>query len=159
MTNATFKILLTTSLIALGTGVAVAQERGQRFDFETLDVDGSGEITVEDLTARADSRFAEFDTNGDGSVSREEFLAAHAARAEERAAEMFARLDADGDGTLSRDVMEMRGRGQRGERMIERLDTDNSGGVSAEEFEEARARFREHREERGGERGFGKQRH
>lgn len=157
MTNATFRILLAGSLIALGAGVAVAHERGgERMSFESLDADGSGEITTEDLATLADNRFGEFDTNGDGSVSREEFLAVHAARAEERAGEMFERLDADGDGALSRDVLEMRrGGGQRGARMIERFDTDGSGGVSAEEFDEARAHMREHR---GEGRGFGKHR-
>ena len=157
MTNATIKILLASSLIVLGAGVAVAQVRGgERMSFENLDADGSGEITTEDLASLSDAHIGEFDTNGDGSVSRDEFIAIHAARAEERAAEMFERLDVDGDGVLSRDVLEMRrGGGQRGARMIERFDTDGSGGVSAEEFEEARA----HMYERRGEgRGFGKHR-
>lgn len=160
MDKATLKIVLATSLIALGAGAAAAQERGQPgMSFEELDTDGSGEITVEDLAARADTRFAEYDTNGDGSVSQEEFVAVHTARAAERASEMFARMDADGDGALSRDVMEMRrGGGRMGERMIERLDSDDSGGVSAEEFEEARARMHERRGEGRGEGRFGKHR-
>lgn len=156
MNTINLRIALAAGLITLGTGAAIAQERGERLDFGTLDADGSGEITSADLATLADNRFGEFDTNGDGSVSEEEFVAVHAARAEERAARMFARLDADGDGALSRDVLEMRGGGERrAERMIERFDTDNSGGVSAEEFEEARA---EMRERHGGKRGFGKHR-
>jgi hypothetical protein len=70
---------------------------------------------------------------------------------------MFDRFDVDGDGVLSRDAIESRRGGGMGERMISRLDADGSGGVSAEEFEEARARFGERRQ--GGERGFGKHRH
>ncbi|MCG6882965.1 MAG: calcium-binding protein [Silicimonas sp.] len=158
MEKNTLKILLATTLIAVGAGTAIAQDRGgPRMSFEELDVDGSGEITAEDLTALRDNRFSDLDANGDGSVNLDEFKAAQVARAEERATEMFERLDADGDGVLSRDVLE-RGRGDaRGIRMIERFDADNSGGVSAEEFEEARAMMRE----RGGrgegrERGFGK---
>ena len=157
MEKNTMKILLASTLIVLGASVAMADGlRGERMNFETLDVDGSGEITVEDLTALRDTRFAELDSNGDGSVSRDEFLAAHAARSEERATDMFERFDVDGDGILSRDAIESRRGGGMGERMISRLDTDDSGGVSAEEFEEARARFAERR--KGGERGFGKHR-
>ena len=49
MDNATFKILLASALIAAGTGAAMAQGKGERMNFETLDVDGSGEITAEDI--------------------------------------------------------------------------------------------------------------
>ena len=158
MEKNTMKILLASTLIVLGAGTAMAQgmRGGDAPSFEELDVDGSGEITVEDLTALRDNRFAEIDTNGDGSISKDEFIAHQASRSEERATAMFDRLDADGDGTLSRDVIENGRRGGMGERMLNRLDADNSGGISAEEFEEAKARMGERR--KGGERGFGKHR-
>ena len=146
---------LAVSIIALGAGMVEARERGggiRSMDFSTLDVDGSGEITQNDLDALRENRFAELDTNGDGAISREEFIAASVARAEERAGEMFDRLDADGDGALSRDVIESR-RGGPGmaSRLIERADTDGSGGVSEEEFNAAMERLAE----RGGKRGGG----
>lgn len=145
------------SVLAIATGLAVtatAQEaRGPQggFDFETLDADGSGEITAEDMTTLRDQRFAEVDTDGDGSVSREEFLAHAQAQAAERAGERFDALDADGDGMLSQDVLSggRRGDGQMMTRMIDRFDADGSGGVSAEEFETAQAQFMQ-RGERGG---------
>ena len=166
MDNSTIKILIASLAIAVGAGAAYAQDRGPRgegMDFETLDADGSGEITPEDIEALRVQRFADFDTNGDGSVSAAEFTAHAQARAAERAAEMFERLDADGDGVLSRDALEGRmGRGP-GERMLSRFDADNSGGVSAEEFDAAKERFagrrdkfregREHGEGRGWGRG------
>lgn len=153
MEKNTMKILLASVMIVAGAGVAMAQgPRGMTFD--QLDVDGSGEITTEDLTALRNDRFATLDGNGDGSVSKEEFLAAQRTQAEERAERMFERLDADGDGVLSRDVIEGRQGVGGGERMISRFDEDGSGGISAEEFEEARARMGERR--KGGERGFGK---
>lgn len=157
MDKNTVKILLATTLIAVSAGYATAQERGgDRMSFEELDVDGSGEITAEDLTALRDNRFAELDTNGDGSISQEEFVAGAQARSDERAARMFERLDRDGDGSLSRDVIENQRRGGGGERMISRFDEDNSGGISAEEFEEARNMMQERR--KGGDRGHGKRR-
>lgn len=154
MKNSTLKILAASLVVTAGAGVALAQgmgPRGGEMTFETFDVDGSGEITSSDLDALKAQRFAEFDADGNGSVTLEEFIAHAHARAGERASEMFARLDADGDGMLSRDALEGRmGRGP-GERMLSRLDTDNSGGISIEEFEAARARMAEH----GGKRGFG----
>lgn len=157
MDKNTMKILLASTMVLLGAGVATAQgQRGESMNFETLDVDGSGEITTEDLTALRDNRFAELDSNGDGVVSQEEFVAAQVARSTERATEMFERLDADGDGTLSRDVIENGRRGGMGERMISRFDEDESGGISAEEFEEAQARFGERR--KGGRGDHGKRR-
>lgn len=170
MENSTLKMLAASLAILAGTGVAVAQDRGfgprgEGMTFEALDADGSGEITLEDLEALKAQRFAEFDTDGDGSVTAEEFTEHAQARAAERAAEMFARLDADGDGVLSRDVLEERmGRGP-GERMLSRLDTDNSGGISAEEFDAAKERMAERRgmfrdgKERGEGRGWGRDNH
>ena len=162
MTTDTFKIAALVSALAIGaialTGTMVeARERGdgpRGMDFSTMDVDGSGEITQEDLDALRENRFAEIDTNGDGSVSRDEFMAASAARAGDRAGDMFDRLDADGDGSLSRDALEARGggRGPGAGRLLERADTDNSGGVSEEELAAAMERFAE----RGGKRGGGK---
>jgi len=164
MEKSTVKIAVVASLILAGTGVAFAKghsgEGRAALNFETLDADASGEITIEDLTALRDARFAEMDADGNGNVSEDEFTAVAVAHAAEQAAARFARLDADGDGTLSRDVLEQRrGRGIS-ERMISRFDTDNSGGVSAEEFEVAKERLanrggkrRGHGGERGGERG------
>ena len=158
MEKSTLKILLATTLIVTGAGVAIAKGADhQPMTFEELDADGSGEITSDDFAALRERRFAELDTNGDGSVTKEEFTAANMARSAERAERMFDRLDADGDGVLSQDVLAGQGRGDRGgARMLERFDTDNSGGLSAEEFEEARAQMIERRKD--GRRGFGKHR-
>lgn len=151
MDNSTIKIVLVSSLIVLGGGVAMAKgPGGSSMTFEEIDVDGSGEITTEDFAAMRDARFAELDANSDGSISLEEFTASQMARSEERATRMFERLDADGDGALGRDVLESQRRGNGGERMISRFDEDGSGGLSAEEFEEARAKMGERRK---GERG------
>ena len=157
MNKNTARILIAALAITAGFGVAEAQERRGGpgpMDFATLDTDGSGEITLEDLEAARDNRFADMDANGDGQVSEDEFIAHSQARAAERASAMFARLDADGDGMLSRDVLEAReGGGRMAARMIERADTDGSGGVSAEEFEAVKERMAERRGGRSGKRG------
>jgi len=158
----TLKIALLVTAISVtviaSAGFAQAQGRDQGMrgiDFETLDADGSGEITEEDLTLLRERRFSDIDTNGDGAISEEEFTTHTANRAGERAAQIFARLDADGDGSISRDALEAReGRGRMADRLISRADTDNSGGVDAEEFRSAMERFAE----RAGKRGDGKRR-
>lgn len=142
--NKPLTIATAVVVVLVGTSLAMAKGPGRGGalpTFQELDVDGSGEITAEDLNQLRENRFAEMDANSDGSVSQEEFVAAAQAKSAERAARMFARLDADGDGSLSRDALEAReGRGM-GERMLSRLDADSSGGVSAEEFEVAQERF------------------
>lgn len=146
---------LAVGIIAVSGTMVEARDKGmgaRGMDFTTLDVDGSGEITQEDLDALRANRFSEIDANGDGTVSRDEFMAASAARAGDRAGEMFDRLDADGDGALSRDALEARdGRARGAGRLIQRADADGSGGVSEEELAAAMERFAE----RGGKRGGG----
>lgn len=141
------QVLMAALATLMGAGTALAEEPGERASFAALDVDGSGEITGDDMTALADARFAEVDTDGNGEVSEAEFVAHARARAAERATEAFQRLDVDGDGALSRDALALRfgrGRGQGfAERMIERADADGSGGISEAEFDTAREAMRD----------------
>ena len=155
MKIARLSILAAASLIATGTGVALALETAKgRMTFEQLDVDGSGEITQEDLEMLPDARFAEMDADGSGDINEAEFVAAAQVRAGQAAARMFARLDADGDGVLSQDALAARGHHGGRLRAVMRLDADDSGGVSAEEFEAGMERFahrhRGHRRDNGG---------
>lgn len=157
MNTSTAKIMAVL-MIGLGATTAMAAGKGEGREiptFEELDADSSGEITVEDLEAMRTERFATMDTDGDGSINEAEFVAKAQADAQERAAAMFARLDADGDGVLSQDVLQNRSRGRNPERMISRLDTDDSGGVSAEEFEAGMEKMAERRNKGGKKRGGG----
>lgn len=119
------------SAIALGLGLTAAQAgpRGdmgaQRPDFATLDADGNGAITPNEMAAHQQARFASMDTNGDGAISAEELSSAMMQR---RAARMIARMDANGDGMLQADEMG----GKRDP--FATMDTDGDGTISAEEF-------------------------
>ncbi|MGI9391041.1 MAG: EF-hand domain-containing protein [Boseongicola sp.] len=141
------RVLATAFVVVASIGAASAQGDGhgrhEPMTFETLDVDGSGEIDTSDLEALRAERFAALDTDGNGEVTEEEFVAQAQRDSAERAAQMFSRMDADGDGVLSRDALEGRGgRGMSG-RFLMRADTDGSGGVSAEEFEAVKSRMAE----------------
>jgi Ca2+-binding EF-hand superfamily protein len=88
-----------------GDGAQGPHNRERGAAFEMLDVDGDGFVTEAEIEARRAERFAAIDTDGNGEISAAE-LQAHA---------------------------EMR-RGERFERMVDRLDTDGSGGIAREEF-------------------------
>ncbi|NIZ10134.1 EF-hand domain-containing protein [Pseudooceanicola sp. HF7] len=157
------KAILLSGLTALSltgfTAASFAQEGGdtppasRALDFSQLDVDGNGELTLEEMQAhgkaRAQERFAAADTDGDGKLSEAD-VAAHmkAMRAEReaqrdarRAKHFLAERDADGDGLLSID--EMAPKGARAEKMFGRVDRDGDGVISAEEFQAMQDRFAE----------------
>lgn len=86
------------------------------------------------------ARTAKADTNGDGALSRAEFVAQAQAR--------FDRLDADRNGQVTREERRtaragsprrhagmMRGGRMGGGKMLERLDTDRDGRVSRAEYD------------------------
>lgn len=165
MIGATLAALLATAggvALAQGAGGEMMRGEGMMQDmrgggpmamFGEFDADGNGSVTVEEIEAFRAARFAELDADGNGQVSRQEFMDHAAARAGERAGAMFDRMDVDGDGTLSRDAIEARrGSGPDAGRMIERFDADGDGAVSQTEMAEARDRWMERREGRGGDR-------
>ena len=65
------------AILMLSAGAAAAQGPRERPDLAAMDTDGDGAVSLEEMTAHAQSRTAE------------------------RVAQMFARLDADGDGVIS----------------------------------------------------------
>lgn len=157
------RIEMKTTVLMAGIAAALvltsvevnAKPGGQRVDFETLDVNGDGQISMEEIEAQGAARFAAADTNGDGVLSAEEMTAAADERAASRVTRMIERLDTDEDGAISQEEMaaaqERRG-GDRAERMFERADADGNGTISEEEFEAAKER-RGDRSGRGGKKG------
>lgn len=142
--------------LVMAAGAASADgHRGERPDFATLDLNGDGALSLEELQAQGDARFAGADANSDGGLSAEELIAAAEARASERAARMIERFDENGDGLLQRDELP-RGDGDRAQRMFDHADADEDGMISAEEFEQAMEQMKERRSHRGhGPRGRG----
>lgn len=119
--------------------------------FEMLDADGDGLVTEAEMDAykkaemdaRKAARFAEADTDGNGSLSAEEMSAKMPGKGEkdkkgekgserktERLEKMISRMDTDGDGEVSAaemDAMEKKS-------LFERLDTNGDGVLTADEF-------------------------
>lgn len=152
-------------------------ERANRGEMRSQMLQLGPEGFAELMRERAGERFDRLDADGDGTISREEFLAATGERAET----MFQRMGPNEDGVVTRSARERGGWGrhsrggpramgrggmrgmdakQHAERLNERaaeefarLDTDGDGVISLEEFEaglQARVeRFAERRQNRG----------
>jgi Ca2+-binding EF-hand superfamily protein len=145
------KILMAALLsgLVLTAGAAQAENHRERPDFATLDLNGDGALSLEEMQARGEARFAEMDANGDGALSADELVAQAIDRASERVAKMIERFDENGDGMLQQDEMPTRGE-NRAARMFDRVDADEDGTISAEEFEQAQERMGEGRDGRRG---------
>lgn len=131
---------LTAAAIAL-TAVGVSAKGGDgdrrgpggpRINFEEVDTNGDGLITLEEMQAAAAARTAEIDTDGDGFVSAEELAEIAKRDVSDRVAKMLERRDENGDGQVS--LEEMQPSAERQERMFERLDEDGDGAISEEEL-------------------------
>ncbi|MCB1651771.1 MAG: EF-hand domain-containing protein [Alphaproteobacteria bacterium] len=82
-------LMLSAALMTLGAASAMAQpapgegpmhggmkhEKGQMF--QKHDLDGDGVVSKEEFLKQAEEKFAKIDTNGDGVISKEEAQAAH----------------------------------------------------------------------------------
>jgi len=87
---------------ALITGLASADMTTDRKDksmmhAQKLDTNGDGAISLFELTARQDHRFAKLDRDENGMIEKHEFNA--------RLINMFYRMDSDGDGLLRGDEL------------------------------------------------------
>jgi len=157
-TRKTLILTLTAAAVAgtalFGAGLAQARQgygpQGPILNFEELDTNGDGQITQDEMQARAKTRFDDADTNGDGKLSVEEMTATAEKRMQDRmqrgadkiakrTERMIEKRDANGDGLLT--MAELEDGNSRGDRLFERLDKDGDGVISAEEFEAMQKRM------------------
>jgi Ca2+-binding EF-hand superfamily protein len=172
MTNlkTTLSAVTLAALVAASFSTIATADAGPRggarmmFDFATMDANGDGSVTQDEIAAQRTAKIAAMDTDKDGNLSEAELLAGHAARKEERQAKMvtrmMARMDANKDGVVS--LAEMTPQGDRGDKMFKRMDIDGDGVIFMAEADAAKARMSESMEKRGerGDHGHGgKRRH
>jgi hypothetical protein len=110
-------VLLAAGIAALGlTGIAGASLAGGKWDghrghhrhggfgpgfLERVDTNGDGRATQAEIDQIRQDRLAEFDGNGDGSLTLEEFEALWLSVMRERMVDSFQALDDDGDAVVT----------------------------------------------------------
>lgn len=135
----------TAVIVVLGlAGAAAAKEHkhGPQRMFEHMDLNSDGKITKQEMQDAKAARFAQTDTNGDGFLSAQELTAqaekmGKAKQAEKRVArvaKMLEKLDINKDGKLSAEEAAKRGPGvDRMARTFDRLDANKDGAITLEE--------------------------
>jgi len=78
-------LVLAALLPVLGSPPALAAERPGAHFIENWDLDGNGEVTVEEARSRRSDVFASFDANDDGFLDAEEYELFDEARAQDQA--------------------------------------------------------------------------
>lgn len=128
-------------LDANGDGFLTADEFPRQGAIEILDADGDGQVSLDEYAARLGNdqgrniakRLREADADGDGQISREEFPGKP---------ELFDLIDGDTDGFLTPEEIKThaaqfaQGEGRGPGKVFERLDLDQSGTLTAEEWDE-----------------------
>lgn len=137
-----FKESITVFAIVAGLVATSAQARdggdGMHARFAQIDTNSDGQVTAEEMQAQAVARFAAADANSDGALTSEEMMAAAQSKHKER---LLKRFDTDGDGALSAAELDNVGGGKKGHRAakhFDRMDADNSGDVTLEEMQARR---------------------
>jgi Ca2+-binding EF-hand superfamily protein len=143
MSNAT-KFLLTCGALALTAaafaGGSIAGDWGGHHGsghhggsgtefFEQFDADQDGRLTQPEIDQVRQSRLTEFDQNGDGSLTLEEYQALWLDAMRERMVERFQAHDDDGNGTVTAEEF-----GEPFDRMVSGLDQNGDGALTPDEL-------------------------
>jgi Ca2+-binding EF-hand superfamily protein len=97
--------------------------------FEQFDANQDGRITQAEVDEVRRSRLTEFDQDGDGSLTLEEYQALWLDAMRERMVDQFQAHDDDGDGMVTAEEF-----GERYDRMVSRLDTDDDDALTLDEM-------------------------
>lgn len=126
------KLILAGALAStlLGGSAFAGQDRPARDPFARADANGDGVITRDEYLAEVDARFAKMDANKDGKISADE--------RPQMGGRMMGRRDGDGDGAMTLDEM----RAQSLKR-FDRLDANKDGKIDQAERQSAMDRMRQ----------------
>ena len=97
--------------------------------FEQFDANQDGRITQAEVDEVRRNRLTEFDQNGDGSLTLEEYEALWLDAMRERMVDRFQAHDDDGNGLVTAEEF-----GEPFDRMVSRLDANDDGEVTLDEL-------------------------
>lgn len=97
--------------------------------WQQYDLNGDGRITRGEFMAVRATCFARYDANGDGLLTRAEVKRRLPARLAERIDAEFSRLDLDGDGQISREEFD-----RENDHLFQQLDTNGDGVLAGTEL-------------------------
>lgn len=120
-----------------GVAPAFAQSEAEAF-LKRMDTDGSGTVSKEEYTAYRDKIFATRDRNKDGKVTHDEMMGMASGAFRERQSMRFMRNDANQDGAIDKAEF-----GSQTERLFAIRDRNKDGVLTADEmgrFHEGRGR-------------------
>lgn len=134
------RILLAAALAALPALAPAAQaaDPPASMAWKRLDRSGKGYVTFEDFVRASDEQLARMDKNGDGAISRDEFMAYHEAEARRRVDGIFAALDKKGTGRLAAADL----KGPEAQRLLV-CDSNKDGAITKAEYLACRRRVAE----------------
>lgn len=92
--------------LAVAGNIGHHEKRGHMFNAASLDADGDGALTQDEVMAHSRTRFDKLDSDGDGAISPAEYGS--------RLTAMFTRMDTNQDGVLTGDELPQR-MGRRGD--------------------------------------------
>ena len=97
--------------------------------WKQYDLNGDGKITPQEFMAARAVCFARYDANSDGLLTRAEIKMFFPPQLTERIDTAFLRLDLDGDGLISREEFD-----RESDRLFRQLDTNGDGVIAGAEF-------------------------
>ena len=105
-------------------------------EFLEFDLNGDNQISKDEMTAHAKTRFDRADQNRDGMLSAQEMTAERTKASERRINKMVKRIDANKDGQVSFEELQNGRKHRKQDNMFNKLDDNDDGFISAEEFAE-----------------------
>ena len=123
------RLVFVGSLVLLCSVASAAPQIDTVSQFAAADANGDGEVTREEFLAARAKRFDGLDTNKDGFLSRDEFVAAAPGfRGRLMAPALYGQFDANGDGQISRQEFV-----SAPTPVFDRADANGDGKITAEE--------------------------